>query len=399
MTERDYRIIISPEVINGDLSKVNFYAGSITGTGYVTECCVLKPQPYKIDITGSTYVYSSMTDILSGGTYNSGTTQYNSLLTGLTIPILLTENVNDIGYYSIFDGMVLQQDTMLNFIFTGTNNTCSFYNTSDTEFKKYLEFSNYFVDWGDGQFQPLNPTLSVFTHPYPASGEYTITLTGVSPWGTNKIKKTVHIPFTGTTITNPKGTAHFTPAGGNWSGTSFSYDYIFSGDSNCKSTTDDIWLFNTGNVPPFTGQSIPFLITGYTQSSLRDLRQYGSIPYKPGVWVTGNTGAIGIYSGVSTDGLYTAYTINNIDYYDYSDGTTLFAVYSSGLTYDTVVCLPIVKNELLLGIIDEAEVQSNIFIERGKNSALERIERLGEVDNIGDLEKYGYKFFNIINTI
>jgi len=42
-----------------------------------------------------------MTDILSGGTYNSGTTQYDSLLTGLTIPILLTENVNDIGYYSI----------------------------------------------------------------------------------------------------------------------------------------------------------------------------------------------------------------------------------------------------------------------------------------------------------
>jgi hypothetical protein len=58
-----------------------------------------------------------------------------------------------------------------------------------------------------------------------------------------------------------------------------------------------------------------------------------------------------------------------------------------------------VKNELLLGIIDDAEVQSNIFIERGKNSALERIERLGEVDNIGDLEKYGYKFFEIINTI
>jgi hypothetical protein len=115
--------------------------------------------------------------------------------------------------------------------------------------------------------------------------------------------------------------------------------------------------------------------------------------------VTGNTGAIGVYSGVSTDGLYTAYTINNIDYYDYSDGTTLFAVYSSGLTSDMVVCQPIVKNELLLGIIDEVEVQSNIFIERGKNSALERIERLGEVDNIGDLEKYGYKFFNIINTI
>jgi len=113
MTERDYRIRISPEVINGDIRKVNLFT-SITGVNFVTECCVLVPEPIEIQITGSTYVYSSMTDILSGGTDGA------SLLTGLTIPILLTENVNDIGYYSIFDGMVLQQDTMLNFIFTGT---------------------------------------------------------------------------------------------------------------------------------------------------------------------------------------------------------------------------------------------------------------------------------------
>ena len=384
MTERDYRIRISPEVINGDIFKVNFYAGSITGVNYVTECCVLVPEPIEIQITGSTYVYSSMTDILSGGTNGS------SLLTGLTIPILLTENVNDIGYYSIFDGMLLQQDTMLNFIFTGDGNTCCVYNTSDVEFRKYLEFSDYFIDWGDGQFEVFN--TSPICHTYQMPDDYIITLTGVNPWGTNKIRKTVYVPFSAVTITNPYGEATFTPAGGSWSATSFSYNYIFSGDSNCNSTVDDIRLFNTGN-------TIPFLITGYTQSSLRDLRQYGSIPYRPGIEVTGNTGAIGVFNGVSSDGLYTAYTINDIDYYDYSDGTTIFVVSSSGLTSDMVVCQPIVKNELLLGIIDEAEVQSNIFIERGKNSALERIERLGEVDNIGDLEKYGYKFFNVINTI
>jgi len=387
MTERDYRIKISPEVVNGDIFKINFYAGSITGVSYVKECCVLVPEPIEIKITGSTYVYSSMTDILSGGTNGS------SLLTGLTIPILLTENVNDIGYYSIFDGMVLQQDTMLNFIFSSTTSEpmkVCFYNTSDIEFKKYLEFANYFVDWGDGMFDVLNTTSKCHTYQMP--GDYLITLSGVTAWGTNKIRKTVYVPFSGVTIDNPKGTATFTPAGGNWSATSFSYDYIFSGDANCNSTVDDIRLFNTGS-------TIPFLITGYTQSSLRDLRQYGLTPYKPGISVTGNTGAIGVYSGVSVGGLYTAYTINDIDYYDYNDGTTLFVVYSSGLTYDMVVCQPIVKNELLLGIIDEAEVQSNIFIERGKNSALERIERLGEVDNIGDLEKYGYKFFNVINTI
>ena len=51
-----------------------------------------------------------------------------------------------------------------------------------------------------------------------------------------------------------------------------------------------------------------------------------------------------------------------------------------------------------MGVIDEAEIQSNVFIERGKMSALESMNRLGEVDNVGDLEKYGYKFFNVIKT-
>jgi hypothetical protein len=55
----------------------------------------------------------------------------------------------------------------------------------------------------------------------------------------------------------------------------------------------------------------------------------------------------------------------------------------------------LVKDELLLGVIAQAEVQSNIFIERGKNSAYERIQRIGEVDNLGDLTKYGYYFFNV----
>jgi hypothetical protein len=46
-------------------------------------------------------------------------------------------------------------------------------------------------------------------------------------------------------------------------------------------------------------------------------------------------------------------------------------------------------------VIDEAEIQSNVFIDRGKYSGLERIERLGEIDNIGDLDKYGYGFFDV----
>jgi len=58
---------------------------------------------------------------------------------------------------------------------------------------------------------------------------------------------------------------------------------------------------------------------------------------------------------------------------------------------------PITKDESLLNIVYAPQVQSNVFIERGKNSVLERIERLGEVDNIGDLINYGYGFFNVVN--
>jgi hypothetical protein len=384
MTDKNYSIKISPGVISGDIFKVNYNGATITGTSYVKECCVLKSKPIEIKVTGSTYVYSSMTQVLSGGTGGS------SLLTGLTIPILLTENTVDVGYYSVFDGMVLQKDTMLNFLFSATTlypYRVYFYNTSDVEFKKYLQFSTYKVDWGDGsEPQPITSTAQIH-HDYTYTGETQITLTGLSPWGTNTITKTVNLPFTGTTIDNPNGEAFFTPMGGNWSDILVPYEYIFSGDSNCDSTTQDITQFTT----------VPFLITGYTISSLTDLKQYGPIPYTTDT-ITGNIGFIGRYLGVFDNGLYTAYTINDITYYDYNNGTTLFIAESSGLTTDTVVCQPIVKNELLLGIIDEAEVQSNVFIERGKNSALESIERLGEVNNIGSLEKYGYKFFNIINA-
>jgi hypothetical protein len=38
---------------------------------------------------------------------------------------------------------------------------------------------------------------------------------------------------------------------------------------------------------------------------------------------------------------------------------------------------------------------TNLYIERGKNSAYERIQRLGEVDNVGDLINYGYGFFKV----
>jgi hypothetical protein len=336
-----------------------------------------------------------MTQILSGGTNG------NSILTGLTLPIFLNETTVDIGYYSVFDGMVLQKDTMTNFIFsaeTFSPYTYFFYNTSDTEFKKYLQFSTYEVDWGDGTPTELitSTAPNYYSHTYSQDGEYVISFSGMSPWGTNIVQKTVYLPFTGVTVPNPNGTAYFLPSGGSWSGTPLMYDYIFTGDSNCDVYDQSSYNYTT----------VPFLISGYTKSTVSDLEQYGSKfnptmfkgKYKIGIQVTGTSGSIGTYWGPSPDNTYTAYTINDIDYYDYEDGTTVFMTYSSGMTPDMMTCSAITKNEVLLNVIDEAEVQTNVYVERGKNSALERIQRLGEVDNVGDLEKYGYKFFNVIKT-
>jgi hypothetical protein len=392
MDDRIYYIKISPEVIKGDIFKVGYLVPEITEQK-IPFCCDIITKEVTKYVDNYTYVYSSMTDILSGNT--NGT----SLLTGLTVPILLTENTVDIGYYSVFDGMVVQKETMTNFLFSANTNsgyTYYFYNTSDTEFKKYLEFSSYYLDWGDNSpietITTSSPSYYQHTYPPTTGITYTISMSGMSPWGSNVIKKDVTPPFTGTTILNPNGIAYFKPAGGNWSNTLLSYDYIFSGDESCNVYENSSYNYT----------SIPFLITGYTKSNVNDLQVYGKKDdlvdgkFKLGVPVTGSTGDIvGIYSGASTDGLYTGYSINNIDYYDYPDGTTIFAVYSSGLTPDMMICSATTKNEVLLNVIDEAQIESDVYIERGKLSALERLERLGEVDNLGDLVKYGYGFFNI----
>jgi hypothetical protein len=402
MSANTYRIRISPEVINGDIFKINYIGDPYLEQQRIPFCCDIYTREVIKYIDGNAYVYSSMTQILSGGTNTTNVSKATlkpgtSLLTGMTIPILITENTVDVGYYSVFDGMIVQQEVMTNFLFSANTTdpyTYNFYNTSDIEFKKYLEFSSYEIDWGDGTPKQTvtNVSPNFYSHTYSQDGGFTISMSGMSPWGSNVVKKTVTVPFTNTTILDPKGTTCFTPMGGSWSATPICYDFIYSGDTSCET-------YQSGINPYLT---VPLVVSGYTQSTVSDLRVYGKKQdlddgyYKIGVQITGTTGIVGTYWGGSANGnqLYTGYTINGVDYYDYSDGTTVFVV--SGVTPIDTVCEPIVKNEALLNVIDEPEVQSNVFIERGKVSGFESMERLGEVDNLGDLEKYGYKYFNII---
>lgn len=385
MDEDKYYIKISPENILGDLVSKPYTGYSYVITGITGSCCYVSSiSSSTVYVTGMTGVYSSMTSLLSGGTDGS------SLFTGLTIPILFRETAVDIGYYSVFDGAILQADVVKNFLFSATTSLpyrYYFYNTSERDLRNFLQLSSYSVDWGDGTPNQSITTLSpnYLSHDYVTAGEYRITLTQTTPWGVNTVKKDVVVPFTGTTIPNPRGTAYFTSNVGSWSATPISYDFIFSGDSDNRisSQTSNNYV------------SVPFIISGYTSSRLNELRQYGVVPFPLYVPVVQNGQAFGVITAITPT--YTGYTIQDIQYLDFADKTTIYIVGSSGLTSNWMVQSAMTKNEYLMNIVGDAEIQSDIFIERGKNSALERIERLGEVDNIGDLENYGYGFFNFVD--
>jgi len=386
MQSPDYKFVISPGNIKSDLTFGGF-TGDTNINDFLDPCCLTESQQTTLGV-GQTGFYLPMQYLLSG---NTGGT---SFLTGLSVNIMITESAVDIGYYSPFDGMVLQADVLNNFIVTAdTINpyTYTFYNTSDLELIKYLSLVTFTLDWGDG-----SPTQSVLgitplTHIYPTGqNNYVITLTSNSPWGISKVEKPIITPYTNATIPNPQGSVTFYPAGGSWTGTPISYDFLFTGDSNTNVV--DYYSYN------YT--SVPFPITGYTESTLNDLAQYGpkmnlfAGKYKLGVQVTGSTGGVGTFYGVDPTGTYTAYTMNDVIYHDYDDYTIYF-VDSYGFAPGDLIMTGITKDEGLMNVIDQPEIITNVYIERGKYTPLENVMRLGEVDNLGDLEKYGYKYFKI----
>ncbi len=362
MIEQKYTIIVSPEVLKGD----------VTNETYSTE--------YNTFDFG---VYSGMSYTLSGNT--NGT----SFLTGLTIPIFFTQSINDLGVYSGFDGDILQSDVTNNFLYSASTLNpydIYFYNTSGDLTISYLTFSTYYMNWGDGSStvqvsnQPIN-------HVYPNTPSgYTISLSGVNTWGTTIIQKQINLPATGVTITNLEGSVTLTPNTGNWSGIPQTYDFIFTGDS----------LNNYQNQISSSYVQVPFDVSGYTKSKINSLRGYGVNPFNLGVQLTVNGQVYGQIDDITP--LYTAYTINNIKYYDLPDGKTLFVAKSSGFTTNNITVTGITKNETFLDFVMDPEIQSEVYVERGKYSGFESLQRLNEVDNIGDLVRYGYNYFIIKTT-
>lgn len=388
MTEDKYYIKISAENILSDFVKVPYTASTFVITGISGNCCFITVVPQGLQVnTGIAGRFLPMKTVLSSGPNGV------SILTGLTIPILFRQTAVDMGYYSVFDGAILQKNVVTNFFFRQRPNNpmvVELYNTSEKDLKTFLNLSKYKIEWGDSEIDNNVNTFApnAITHQYKSNGVYTITLTQETPWGVNTVKKTVRVPYTGITISNQVGRAFFSPMVGSWSSTSVSYDYIFPGDSEniiSKQTSDNF-------------VDIPFIVSGFTKSRLEELRQYGKKPFTQDCIKKTVDGKVNncwgqITTNISVPMSFTGYTIEGVDYIDFDDSSTVYLFNSSGLTKNWMVQSAMTKNEELMNVVFDPEIQSEVFIERGKNSAQERVERLGEIDTIGDMETYGYKFF------
>lgn len=324
-------------------------------------------------------VYSGLSKILSGDTNNT------SKLTGLTINLYLKQKIKDIGYYTPFDGIINQQDAIANFIFTSDEDepyTYYIYNTSKIE-NKYTQESTYEIDWGDGSpIENITNNFNAIKHIYPQTDKtYIINLHQKNSFGDNIINKKIKTPYKLPNTTNKNGEITFPPKSGNWNNTPESYEYIFTGDSENNVTNQ---LTNTN-----------FLVSGYTKSRLSELSLYSNNEYQTGVPIIKYGDIFGIIDDIGDN--VTGYTIQGTKYFDYSENITVYISPSSGITSNMISANPITKEEHMLHVVSQPEIQTNVFIERGKISPYEKIQRMGEINNLLEIQNYGRGLFNLKN--
>lgn len=126
------------------------------------------------------------------------------------LPLTLTQDFNDIGHYSIWDGRIDQQQVFSNFTFTanttGNGMKIQVYNT--TNFGSYKEFqqSPYRIDWGECDCSiPVNangyPCCEDLQYPsltseyeYVNPSQYSIKITHEGPWGPTSVSQIITVP-------------------------------------------------------------------------------------------------------------------------------------------------------------------------------------------------------------
>jgi hypothetical protein len=321
----------------------------------------------------------NINDIVYNVTGSTATGYYKwlgSTWTGITkseayedfvIPIYLENTIKDLGVLVGWDGQIEQVEQLCNFTYSGAtgSTTVTVSNAVNPDKLRKIVDQNFTINWGDGTTGTIGSTMfSQISHPYPITGgTYEVSIYLESPWTTQKLTKTIIVPFIDPTIVdNEFGTfTGYTITGG-----TFEQDYL-----------NDLDL-STGQT---SGTTFTYVAIGGSKIDQKILY--------------GQTSPTGITTG-TTEGLsWSGYTIDDFYYRDYADGYTMITGSTIGVIKEEIPNLCLTRNEHFIGFIDEPTVYSDIFVERGKQGVMERNLRLSEIDNIGELEIYGNGYFNI----
>ena len=370
--------------ITYDKYVVLFYSGktyiSLTGSN-------LNHQPSIVSSSYWNEIEQRAINNTKGKYYKWDGTKWN-LFTGFTgydyvIPIYLEADADEMGVMSSFDGNIEQVEQLINFTYTQSGSNVIVYNTVNPNKLRKIVDQTFTINWGDGYTSGLTVNSGVLysnfptsSHTYPTvtgntTGSYTLNLSLDSPWNKEKITKKIIIS-TGVTVNNILGTCTGFTLPGN----------IHYTGSNYQNYLNDLdYTNNTGNTI--------FKYAAIGGSKIGELRKYGETTLSTSSYTTGT------YSG----SLYSGYTLpsdsGSLYYMDFADGYTMITGTTSAFTKEEVFNKVITRNEHFLGFIDDPSVYSDIFVERGRQGVMEVNLRLGEIDNMSELDVYGNGFFNV----
>jgi hypothetical protein len=306
------------------------------------------------------------------------------------IPIVLESNADEMGVMSSFDGNMEQVEQLVNFTYKVSGSVVTVYNTVNPDKLRKIVDQKYTIKWGDTTSGSLDvnggtlysnfPTAS---RTYSTTGSYTLTLSLDSPWSKEKINKNITIPNTGSIVENDLGT---------FSGFTIPYTNI----------TGSLDYINESKFSGFTGSAIlKYMAIG--GSKIGELRKYGQTTLSTSSYVTGTfsgslytgytleTGALIVSNSLVTGSVPTG----SLWYMDFADGYTMITGKTSNFTKEEVINNVITRNEHFIGFIDDPSVYSDIFVERGRQGILEPNLRLGEIDNMKELDVYGNGYFKV----
>lgn len=179
-----------------------------------------------------------------------------------------------------------------------------------------------------------------------------------------------------------------------------------------------------------TLNSLNFKITGYTDSKLEDLRSYkASNPFQTGFdmeradyynYVNKVVKGVSRIYSMGEPRIYVFDTptgstlgqpsqVNGLQYIEYTGKTrqvtsnnlnsfiplTQFSYVCEGINMTNSSLSAITKEEYLFGVIFPPEVKSELFIERGITSVMDKHLRLSEVKDLNDLRRYGNGLYTL----